>query len=348
MVTAVASNISIKRISINAFDLEKDTLKISDNLFPISSSSEVISDFFSKHITDTREGKSKSCKFRDQDASVKIKIDRYYNDDSDVSFIKLASELTTNLFKIMSESSSNSSGTFFVLDILIDHEEWIFMIKLDPKDGVQIDLKGLTVKVLENVLPDSGDRVHKCALIKKEKYQNEELGLYVLDLQQKQGETAKFFLSDFLQAEELLNDGIISRSAVKFAKEKFEKIVPPEEHQKMLSSIDREFSNGSRVELKKTFNNLLEDFTDSNAIDRELHIRNQSQNFVDEYLQRHPDHNPSFTVARNDSNAVFKDKDNKIFFRYDKSLGKKVEFAEDEEHHIILISKDIGFSQLIK
>lgn len=348
MTAITSTDISIKRISINAFDLENQKVKLSEAIFPLSNSTEVISDFFIKHIIDTREGKSKSCKFRDSDATAKVKINRHYNAESNESFIKLASELTMNLFSIMVDSSSTSSGTFFVLDILIKEAPWIFMIKLDPKNGVQIDLDDLIVKVLENVLPDSGDRVHKCALIKKEREEGQELDLYVLDKQVKQGETAKFFLSTFLQAEELLNDAIISRAVVRFAQEKFEAIVPENQHYKLLPAIDREFSNGSRIDLKTSFENLFDEFTDSNILDREIILEEKSSRMFGEYMTKYPDHNTSYTSQRSDSNAIYKDKDNKILFRYDRSLDDKIDVDQDEENYLIKISKDIDFSQILK
>ena len=348
MTALTSTDISIKRISINAFDLENQQVKRSKAIFPLSNSTGVISDFFIKHIIDTREGKSKSCKFRDSDATVKIKINRHYNAESDESFINLASELTMNLFSIMVDSSSTSSGTFFVLDILIKDDPWIFMIKLDPKNGVQIDLNDLIVKVLENVLPDSGDRVHKCALIKKEREEGQELDLFVLDKQVKQGETAKFFLSTFLQAEELLNDAIISRAVVRFAQEKFEAIFPENQHYKLLPAIDREFSNGSRIDIKTSFENLFDEFTDNSIRDREIILTEKSSQMFGEYMTKYPEHNTSYTSQRSDSNAIYKDKDNKILFRYDRSLEDKIDIDQDEDSYLIKISKDIDFSQILK
>lgn len=252
------TNMKIHRMSINAIDLNESDPMHSGKLFPIGEENKVIDDFFRTHVVDTREGKStKSCRFIDEDATVKTKIKRFASNRSDEEFLKLAKELTENLFKIMKNSSSNSSGTYFVLELEIDNEGCIFLIKLDPKQGVQIDYDSLTVSVLENILPDSNDRVHKCAIIRFNKPENEEAELFVMDKQQKEGEPARFFIETYLQAEELLNNRIISKEVVREAKEQFVSILPDVDSNKIYDSIDREFSNGSRIELDASIRNIL-------------------------------------------------------------------------------------------
>ncbi|MFC5591597.1 nucleoid-associated protein [Sporosarcina soli] len=347
---SLVMSMKINRMSINAIDLSSSEPRLSDELFPIAENNQVIDDFFRTHFLETREGKStKSCQFIDEDATVKTKINRFVSNKTDEEFIKLSRELTENLFRIMKNSSSNSSGTFFVFEVEIGEEGCIFLIKLDPKQGVQVNYTNLTLSVLENILPDSNDRVHKCAIIRFNKPVNEKAELFVMDKQQKEGEPARFFIESYLQAEELLNDKIITREVVREAKEKFISILPEVDPNKIFESIDREFSNGSRIELNTAIKNVLLDNVPSDKIDREMYINNKSNEFVRDYLSKYPDHQTTFTVERKDQTVVYRSEKDQIYFRFNKGIFTQINVDKDTEGNtIIKIDKSLKFKRDLK
>ncbi|MGJ9458455.1 nucleoid-associated protein [Oceanobacillus sp. CF4.6] len=349
MTTAIAG-MTIRRMAINAINLEESDAKTSGELFPIEKSSEIIDDFFRTHFLETRNGKNtKSCKFIDEDATVKTKIERFAENRTDDSLLKLSEELTENLFKIMKNSSSTSNGTFFVFEVYTGEEECIFLIKLDPKHGVQVDYEDLTVKVLENILPDSNDRVHKCAIIRYNKKDNIDTDLFVMDKQQKEGEPARFFIETFLQAEEILNDKIITRTVIKEAKDKITSLLPDVDKNLIYNSIDKVFSNGAHIELDKAINNVLKDHVPEDQPDRELYINNNANDFVTDYLTKYRDHQTSFTVERKDNVIVYKGDKDQLYFRFNKGITSMIGFSKDNGgNDVITIDKSLNFARTLK
>ncbi|WP_164219417.1 nucleoid-associated protein [Virgibacillus sp. YIM 98842] len=349
MTTEIAG-MTIRRMAINAIELEESDAKVSDELFPLEESSEIIDDFFRTHFLDTRSGKNtKSCKFIDEDATVKTKIDRFAENSTNENFIQLSGELTDNLFRIMKNSTSTSNGTFFVFDVNTEEEDCIFLIKLDPKHGVQVDYDDLTVKVLENILPDSNDRVHKCAIIRYNVKDEVETELFVMDKQQREGEPARFFIETFLQAEEILNDKIITNSVIREAKDKITEILPEVDKNLIYNSIDTVFSNGSHIELEKAIKDVLEDHVPVNKPDRELYINNNAGDFVSNYLTKYSDHQTSFTVERKDNVIVYKGDKDQLYFRYNKGITSMVDISKDQNgDDVITIDKSLNFDRTLK
>ncbi|WP_117168891.1 nucleoid-associated protein [Paraliobacillus sediminis] len=343
------TDMRIRRMAINVIDLDAPNAQYSKELFPLGEGSEVIDSFFRTHYSDTRHGKyTKACHFFDKDATVKTKIERFAETDTNDAFLQLSKELTINLFKLMDDSSSTSSGTFFVFEVKVgDDEECIFLIKLDPKQGVQIDTTTLTVKVLENMLPDSNERVHKCAIIRYNKSENLEADLFVMDKQQKEGEPARFFINKFLQAEEILNDKIMTRHLIIEAKNKIAEAFPEVDINKIHQSIDREFSNGSHIEMNVAIKNIISDYVPIEQEDRELYINSMSKDFVENYLIKYPDHQTAFKIERKDNIIVFKSDKNQLYFRYNKGIKAKVDVNVDEKGDtLIKIDKALNFERI--
>lgn len=345
------NDIIINRLAINALDLQSSSPTVSNSIFPLNEDHGIIKDFFITHLLETRQGKStKSCKFIDEDATIKTKVSRYESQKSDDEFLKLSKELTENLFKIMKNSSSKSSGTFFVLEVVLKKEPCIFIIKLDPKSGVQINLETLSVQVLENILPDSNDRVHKCAIIKTVHDEDPKVAdLFVMDKQQKAGESARFFIETYLQAQELLNDRIITKEVIHHAKTNIIDIVPETEQYKVIESIDKEFSNNSRIELGTSIRNILKDLVPTEKKDREIFIEESADQFVSSYLAAHQDHQTSFIATRNDQHVIYRAEKNQVFFRYNQGMTGKVEVSKDTSNNtIIKIDSSLNFSRDVK
>lgn len=334
---SIIRNININRIAINALDLSLSEPKIANSLFPIGNDIGIINDFFISHLMETREGKyTKSCKFIDPDATVKTKLHRYNSNKCDEEFLKLSKELTENLFRIMKNSSSNSNGTFFVIEVDINDEACIFIIKLDPKHGVQINYDDLTISVLENILPDSNDRVHKCAILRFSRPENEEADLFVMDKQQKEGEAARFFIETFLQAEELSNNKIITKEVIRTAKQNIVNIVPEVDNNEVYETIDRVFSNGTRVQLKDSIRNILEDTVPQDKVDRQLFIENSANSFVQMYLEKNPDHQTTFVAERKDNVVIYRGEKNQIFFRFNRGIQGQIKVNNDSDGNTIV------------
>ncbi|MEW4224012.1 nucleoid-associated protein [Rossellomorea marisflavi] len=343
-------NIIIRRLAINALYLQNPAPKVTKKLFALNDKSKHarIIDFFSTHFLETREGKStKSCKFYDDDATVKTKVSRYAKNFTDQEFLKLSKELTENLFKIMQSSSSNSDGTFFVLDIEYNNEPCIFIIKLDPKSGVQVDISTLTVRILENILPESNERVHKCAIIKtRYEEDSKKADLFVMDKQQKEGEPARFFIETFLQAQEILNDKIITRQVIREARENVQSILPEIDPQRVTEVIDREFTNELKIELRTSIKNVLESTVPVDKVDREIFIERSTDNFIKGYLDKFPDHQTTFTAERDDNVVKYRAEKNQVFFRFNRGIIGKIKFNKDNAgNDVITIDKSLGFRQ---
>lgn len=329
--------LTIKRMAINVIDLTQPKPKISDELFPLDGQSNVVEDFFKTHFKETRSGKStKNCKFFDEDATIKTKIKRFSEKNNDSEFIHLSNQLTENLFNIMKSTTSTSSGTYFVFDVLMGDEDCLFLIKLDPKKGVQMDYNDLSLRVLENILPDSNDRVHKCAIIRYNKMDDYQTDLFVMDKQQREGEPAKFFLETYLQAQELLNDKIISKEVIRESRVKLSNILPEIDDNEIYNSIDNEFSNGSKVNLKTSIKNILSDCVPQDLKDRELFIENQAELFETEYISKYPNHQTSFQVERRDALVTYRAEKDQIYFRYNKGIRSKVDVKENEKGNTII------------
>lgn len=350
MTVETEQRMKIRRMAINAINLNETYAKVSETVFPLVEDNKIIEEFFITHFIETRSGKStKSCKFIDEDATVKTKIKRYESNKTNEEFIKLSKELTENLFNIMKSSSSKSDGTFFVFDVELENEECVFLIKLDPKEGVQMDYENLTVQVLENILPDSNDRVHKCAIIRYSKPEGSKTDLFVMDKQQGAGEPARFFIESYLQAEELLNDRIITREVLRETESKLVDLLPEVSPSEIHSSIDQTFANGLRIELEKSIEDILIEVVPVDKEDRELFIENSVKQFVEGYVDKNPDHQTTFRVERNDKLIVFRAESDQVYFRYNKGIRTQVEIKNDESgNSIIKIDKNLKFQQDLK
>ncbi|MFY0742123.1 nucleoid-associated protein [Solibacillus silvestris] len=336
-------NFTIINLAITILDLEKGEPLFAEKCTKLNRENhKVFYEFFEKHINETRNGKKTlECKFLDRDNDIFSKITRYKNELDDASFLNLANQVSRKLFLIM-RTATKSSGSFFIIHALFNEEELIILIKLDPIDAVQLDMDSLELKKIENILPDSNDRVHKCAIIKTN-YNPNGTNLFVLDKQQKVGETSQFFMETFLQATQIPNDKIKTKLLIN---ELFEKISPNFDEDEKLNlsyAIDSELANKALVHIPTAVYNVFEKVTANDVVDRKIFIEEKKDEFVNNFNKKYPDFSPNLMIERDDINYVYKALNNKILFKYNRTLANTNVFVksnEEKTEYTITIKND--------
>lgn len=343
----------INNLAITMLNLELSDPGLTDKcitLDPIKH--KVFYDFFKEHIEQTRSGKkTRKCRFADSDNAIKTKINRYKENTDDEKFISFANEITDTLFKIM-KTTTKSSGSFFILDAAYNEEDFIILLKLDPKDGVQLDTETLDLNKIENMLPESGDRVHKCALIKTQ-FIAGETNLFVLDRQQKAGETTKFFMQSFLQAIAIPNDNMKTVNALEEVYSLMEAKFPNADYKTISAAIEPEFGNGATVHLPETVENIYEKLIHEDEEDRDIKIEQYKSEFITSFEKKYKNYGLSFVVERDENKLFYTSKSNQIYFRYDKVLNEtEVVIDHDKENDVYTIvisnNEDLKFKQDIR
>lgn len=346
-------NFQINKLAITLLNLEKSSADLATRCINLNPGDhKVFYDFFKTHIEQTRHGKiTRECKFTDSDNAILTKINRYEQSKSEENFITFTNEITTNLFTIMKEATK-SSGSFFVLDASYNEEEIIVFLKLDPKDGVQLDPESLNIVKIKNMLPDSTERVHKCAIIKKS-YVVGSTNLFVLDRQQKAGETSKFFMSNFLQAVAIPNNNIKTVALLNELYTKIEAKLPDMDSILINTAIDSEFNNGATIHIPDTVNNIYEKLISHDTDDREILIEEYKTNFVNDFTTKYKDYGLALTIDREESKVLYNATNNQILFRYNKVLNNnEVTVRHDKSTDIYTITvsnkASIGFGPKIR
>lgn len=332
MTNKIKLDIDILKMTIHELDLVKDQGKFAEDVFPVNNLSEKVEEFFVDHISEARTGKStKSCHFTAEDTWLRGEVNNYRENMTNESFLSFSQSITNKLFTTMKTSSSRSSGSFFVIKALIEGEEFIALIKLDPKTRVQFEPTTLTLSLQENILPDPKEKIHKCALIRLNNDGDQHVHLYVLDKQQNQGEVSKFFMKSFLESEEIINDEILTKEAMKKVKANFLPIIPEDKKYHFIDAVEREFSDGRAVDLHTSLPKILEQFDFEDAF-----IEESSNNFINDFVGSNPDYQSSFKVIRTEVSMKFQTQNNEIFFRYNKSIRDAVDMFKDSEGNTII------------
>ncbi|WP_313891160.1 nucleoid-associated protein [Psychrobacillus sp.] len=343
----------INNLAITLLNMEKSQADFATKCIKlIPEDHKVFYDFFQTHIEQTRYGKNtRECKFTDSDNSILTKINRYEQNKSEENFIIFTNEVTKNLFTFMKESTK-SSGSFFVLDALHNEEEVIIFLKLDPKNGVQLDPETLDIKEIKNMLPESNDRVHKCAIIRKN-YVANSTNLFVLDRQQKAGETSKFFMSKFLQAIAIPNNNIKTVALLNELYTKIEAKLPDTEKEQINTAIDSEFNNGATIHIPETVKNIYEKLISQETEDREILIEEYKTHFVSDFATKYKDYGLALTIDREENKVLYNAPNNKILFRYNKDLHNNevtvLHNKTDDIYNITIRNNaSIGFEKKIR
>lgn len=349
-------DIVIHNLAVTMLDLEKSTPGFAKKTLKLKPKEhKVILQFFNTHILDTRTGRrTRECEFLTKEATVLKNIESLKTSEKNQneSFLSFANEVTEYLFKIMKEKNQKSSGSFIVLDVTMNGESLIVLLKLDPIKGVQINIETLDLLEVANMLPDTNDKIHKCALIKTN-YVKGKTNLFVLDRQQTAGETSQYFLSTFLQASAIPNN---NRKTIVVLEEAYEKIaskMPNLEKGLINDTIDTEFNNGASVHLPQSIENIFNKLVPEDTSDREIVINEYKDEFVNKFKTKYADYGMHFVVERDEKKVSYGSKSKQVVFKYDKALDKNeisVKELKDENKFIITIvnNEKLGFKKIIK
>jgi hypothetical protein len=320
-------SIQMKRMAVTLLDMKQSRFVSASKTMDLTAlEQQVFSEFFEQYIDATfNSPKSVACKFLDRDNDILTKMNRYVEYTDDTHFLSLTNDLSNKLYQVM-QTVSNSNGSVFVAHIELIGEPYILLLKLDPKDALQIDLETLNLKTIENILPDASSRVQKCALIRMN-YDPLEENLYVLD-KQSDGEPAKFFMETFLQATPIASDKKKTKMLMKELYEKIAESLDEEDTPRLQRVIDDEFENGKYIELDTSVHNIYTAIAPEH--NREEYVEQGTKVFIDEFTDRNPDFTPSFEVKRDDLNVIYKSAEGEIFFRYDKRLDDKIDVHHDQ------------------
>ena len=320
-------SIQMKRMAVTLLDMKQNRFVSASQTMDLTALEEqVYSEFFEQYIDATfNSPKSVACKFLDRDNDILTKINRYVEHTDDTHFLSLTNDISNKLYQVM-QTVSNSNGSVFVAHIELIGEPYILLLKLDPKDALQIDLETLNLKTIENILPDASSRVQKCALIRMN-YDPLEENLYVLD-KQSDGEPAKFFMETFLQATPIASDKKKTKMLMKELYEKIAESLNEEETPRLQRAIDNEFENGKYIELDTSVHNIYTAIAPEH--NRDEYVEQGAKVFIDEFTDRNPDFTPTFEVKRDDLNVIYKSAEGEIFFRYDKRLDDQIDVQHDQ------------------
>lgn len=310
-------DIQLKFTAVAMLDLANDRLIEATKVLLLNRAQHrVFYEFLEQYIDTTLNSpKSTACKFLDADNDLLTKIARYEEQPDAEHFKTLTNELANKLFKVM-QPVSQSSGSMFVVQAELIGEDYLLIMKLDPRVAVQLDVETLDMKAIENVLPNAGDRVQKCALIRMQ-YDPSEENVYVLD-KQSDGEPAKFFMETFLQATPIPSD---KKKTKVLMNELFETIKPTlneSDEIKLQKVISDEFEHGKYVKIDEAVASVYSAIAQGDY--QEAYVERETRQFVEQFTERNPDFTPTLEIKRDDLHHLYKSKGNEISFKYDKRL----------------------------
>ncbi|EGO9051628.1 nucleoid-associated protein [Enterococcus faecalis] len=249
-------------------------------------------DFFETHIMQSRgQGYVKKCQFLDiQHNTVKLNVEKIIlNLENqaiiDQVFIEESQKLAIKLRKRITQTSSRSDGSLFVLLYSIDGENYIGILKMDPDTGIEVN-DDLSISVRKDMLPSKRERLHKAALIIcKEEYFEGELHLFALDRQKGSNEPAKYFINDFLNAKILPDNENLTSEYQKELFATFKDILPQDLLMEFNNRVKQTFSTGKYFTIEDSFEPLIRDLLpeDSRDMDLEGYKRDITRDMVKKF-----------------------------------------------------------------
>lgn len=320
----------ISKMIVHKLNLAEDTPIFSDdciNLDTLDNSVEALS-FFTEHINNMRNyGFTKSCSFHGspangvQNSIINIKQNEDDEYDLDEVFIDESKRITQKLRNEIDRTSSRSDGSIFIILCSINDVEFIGILKMDPNTSIEVT-DTLEIIVRPSMLPRPNEKLHKSALIKFiDNHNDEDVHLFVLDRQQRDGETAKFFMSNFLGARELANNSNLTTVYQRAITEEFSGIIPVDSLPQFNDEFKRTLNSGAAInidiDLPRIIGNTVPELRDADFTDNIERVKNK-------VLEKYPD-----------ATANFEPDPNKVIPTVYRSRNKLIEIKispETDEH----------------
>ena len=325
------AGISIKKMIAHYMDLDQEKPTIINRIIDIDKEDTTVIDFFSKHIEKALTTKQiKTCIFQTDKAAVLTDCLDICKDlkDNDC-FIGATADMTARLFNFMKSSTSKSSGTMIFMIYLNENNGryYLGILKMDPNKGIEFDPTRYSFNVRENMLPTVKEKLHKTAFVKlDENVFSEESHLYVLDKQQQGGDgVSKFFMTNFLEAEEVLNHKkmtkLIDETLMDYAVEN--KIAEGINPLDFKQQVDKLLSSGKSFDFDNDVDSFLKSYVPGDG-DRESLIEEMKQSIrgknEDSYFQ--------FTVEKSSTMAYVSNVEKSIRIQFPLSLKDKNVFID--------------------
>jgi hypothetical protein len=324
------AGIKIRKMIAHYIDLDQEKPILVDRIIDIDKEEPTVIDFFSIHISKALTTKQiKTCKFQTEKSAVLTDcLDISKNLEDNDFFIGATSDMTARLFNFMKSSTSKSSGTMIYMVYLNENNDryYLGILKMDPNKGIEFDPSRYSFKVRENMLPTVKEKLHKTAFVKlDENVFGEESHLYVLDKQQGGDGVSKFFMTNFLEAEEVLNHKkmtqLIDETLMEYAIEN--KIAEGIKTLDFKLEVDKLLSSGKSFDFDNDVDNFLKSYVPGEG-NRENLIEELKQSIrgknEDSYFQ--------FIVEKPSTMAYVSNEENSIRIQFPLSLKDKNVFID--------------------
>lgn len=334
--------IEIKKMIVHKLNIKENNPILSESLINLENleDKDVALSFFSKHISNTRvQAFTKSCYFREVEGNyvrdgiqeIADVIDKD-SEEFDKLFIKHSRLITSDLRQKM-ERKSRSDGSIFMLYYTNDSKNFISILKMDPNNGVTVN-NDLTITVVKDLLPNIGEKLHKAAFVKvKSEYKGKNVQLFVLDKQKSNEDGAKYFISDFLQADEKAGDSnltpVIERALIS---EITNSIQDANDRFKFTSDIKKRLNSGQSFNLDEDITPIAQEYF-SEGFDFSYKI----EQIKLEVLKKYPDANFKIMPDPNKlRKTIFKSNDDEIRIEIKSGFEQYIEIERDKNKDFIM------------
>ncbi|MFF0829013.1 nucleoid-associated protein [Brevibacillus sp. NPDC003359] len=308
---------TIEKMIIHQIDLKMEEPVLFNKVMDLQSIPNEALEFFSLHISNALFAKQiKTCIFTHENAAILIdccEIASNFTDDE--VFISNTQNMTHSLFNTMKSTSTKSSGTLIFIVYSLKDKKYLAIMKMDPNNGIQVDLKSYKLKVQKDMLPSVNEKLHKCAFIELDpNLWEKEIHLRVLDKQQVTGEVSKYFLSSFLESKPVMDNQmmteLVSENLRGFVVS--EKIVSsPTEILEFNAKVEHLLNNGNEIDLERDLESLFKTYVKGEA-DR-LH---KIESFKQKIVAANPNAYFEFVAEKSPTVATYADQDKKIKIQF--------------------------------
>lgn len=302
---------------IHQIDLKLEEPTIFDKVMDLNSIPLEALEFFSLHISNALFAKQiKTCIFTHENAAILLdccEIANNFKDDQ--IFISNSQNMTHSLFNTMKATSTKSSGTLIFIVYSLKDKKYLAIMKMDPNNGIQVDLKSYKLKVQKDMLPSVNEKLHKCAFIELDpNLWDKPVHLRVLDKQQVTGEVSKYFINSFLESKPVMDNQmmteLVSENLRGFAVS--EKIVSsPAEILDFSSKVEQLLTNGNEVDIERDLESLFKTYIKGEA-DR----LNKIESFKQKIVEVNSNAYFEFVAEKKSTIATYTDQEKKIKIQF--------------------------------